>query len=87
MGMIPRCSELRSLSDEELIHRYDKAAEHTIVGTGFYRDELFRREQERQANQMLAFTRQVRSMTVIIVCLTLVTTGLVVLTLVGDLAG
>jgi hypothetical protein len=34
MGMIPRYCELRALSDEELISRYDKAAENTVVGTG-----------------------------------------------------
>lgn len=83
MGMIPRYSELRALSDEELISRYDKAAENTVVGTGFYRDELFRREQERQVQQMIRFTKQLRNMTIAIVFLTVANIALVAVTVLG----
>lgn len=83
MGMIPRYSELRALSDEELISRYDKAAENSVVGTGFYRDELFRREQERQVQQMIRFTKQLRNMTIAIVFLTVANIVLVAVTVLG----
>lgn len=35
MGMIPKYSELQKLTDAEIIERYDKEAQHTVVGTGF----------------------------------------------------
>jgi hypothetical protein len=43
MGMIPTYEQLGSLSDQDLVDRYDAAAPHTVVGTGFYLDELNRR--------------------------------------------
>jgi len=35
-------SELRKLSQEELIERYDARAGETILGLGFYREEIAR---------------------------------------------
>ncbi len=41
--------ELEAMDDEELIAAHDKAAEHTVVGTAYYRDELVHRRQMRAA--------------------------------------
>jgi hypothetical protein len=38
MGMIPTHGQLASLSDQDLVDRYDAAAQHTVIGTGFYLD-------------------------------------------------
>ena len=43
MGMIPTYEQLVSLSDQDLVDGYNTAAERTVVGTGFYLDELNRR--------------------------------------------
>jgi len=81
MGMIPKHEKLQSLSDQELIDRYNAEAEQTVVGTGFYRDELFRRVQAKQTDEMLAFTRQVRNLTVVIALLTVANVILVAVAL------
>lgn len=82
MGAIPKFAELEALSDEDLVARYDAAATNTVVGTGFYRDELFRRAQDRQAAAMVRFSEQVRNMTTVILGLTVVNVVLVAITIV-----
>jgi len=52
--------ELRNTSHEELIHLFDVTAKNTEVGLGFLRDELARRESERQYERMLSLTWQMR---------------------------
>lgn len=37
--------EVEAMDDEQLIAAHDKAAEHTVVGTAYYRDELVHRRQ------------------------------------------
>jgi hypothetical protein len=39
--------QLRSASDGDLITLHDQAAEHTVVGTAYFMDELHRRDQVR----------------------------------------
>lgn len=80
MGMIPTHEQLGSLSDQDLVDRYDAAAQHTVVGTGFYLDELNRRAQARQSAAILDLTRQVRNLTVIITLLTIINAALVAVT-------
>lgn len=82
MGMVPQFEHLLTLTDEELIRLYDAEAEHTVIGTTFYMGELSRRMQARQAVEMLAFTKQVRNLTILITLLTVANVVLVVLTLV-----
>lgn len=83
MGNIPSFSELKAMSDKTLIERYDGIGKHTVVGTQFYLDELMRREQRRQSDQMLGFTKQMRNMTTLIFVLTLVNAALVAVTVFG----
>jgi hypothetical protein len=80
MGMIPTYEQLGSLSDQDLIDRYDAAAQRTVVGTDFYLDELNRRAQARQSTAILELTRQVRNLTVIITLLTIINVALVAVT-------
>lgn len=65
-------AELRSISDAELIDIYDQKAKHTDVGTKFYLDELSRRAQDRQTEQMLRYTRSVKRMTWVITVATII---------------
>ena len=48
MGMAQPLRDLRSLPDDELIRLHDAAAERTVVGLNHYREELARRDQNRQ---------------------------------------
>ena len=63
--------ELRSLHIEELVVLHDEAAEHTIVGTGYYLDELARRDQERANKILIRLTWALVALTVVLTMLTL----------------
>jgi hypothetical protein len=63
---------LRSLSDEDIIARHDRAAEHTSVGVVYYLAELGRRDQNRQTEAMLAYTRSIKTLTLIVTIATIV---------------
>ena len=56
---------LREMCYDEVVALYDKHAGHTHVGLNHYRDELVRRDQERQTDAMLRYTRWITLMTVI----------------------
>ena len=77
MGYIPKHAELQSLSEDELIARYDAAAHNTVVGTGFYRDEIVRRQMTRESARMLELTRTMRALTWVILAVTAVNAVLV----------
>jgi signal transduction histidine kinase len=83
MGMIPKYSDFQKLTDEELIERYEKETEHTVVGTGFYLEELSRRSLQRQSERMLDFTNQIRTWTLVIVVLTLINAVFVAVSVFG----
>ncbi|OBH20795.1 hypothetical protein [Mycolicibacter sinensis] len=42
--MVRKIADLRATTDEQLIREHDKRAENTVVGTGYYMDELNRRD-------------------------------------------
>lgn len=72
----PTLDELQGLPDEELRVRADKhlANAHQPVQREMfivYRDELQRREQNRTEDVMLAYTKQMRNMTIVILVATI----------------
>lgn len=75
-GMALSLSDLRNLTDHELVESHDVQARTTVVGTQYYLDELNRRYQERQTNAMLRFTKWITVMTVVITLATLSGVGL-----------
>lgn len=75
-GMALSLSDLRNLTDEELVERHDAQAKTTGVGTQYFSDELNRRYQERQTKAMLRFTKWITFMTVVITLATLSSVGL-----------
>jgi hypothetical protein len=79
--MAETISELRELSDEEIIRRHDHRAKHTEVGTNHYLAELARRDQQRSSAAMLAYTRQMTILTVVVTVATIISTILVAWTL------
>lgn len=72
MAIIPTYAKLRSLPMEELIRLYDSAAPHAEVGVSYLRDEIARREAEKQTAEIAGMTRQMRNMTLWITALTAV---------------
>jgi len=84
MGYIPKWKELENLSDEELISKYDLNAPNTVVGTGFYQEELSRRASNRQNEEMVKISRNVKNMTIAILILTIVNVVLVGVTLITN---
>jgi len=69
--MAETLKELRSLSDDELIIRYDQHTKSTVVGIGHYLRELERRENERMTNTMIEYTRRIKYMTLFIAIMTI----------------
>ena len=59
----PSLKELRAMSDDQIIEAHDRLAQNTIVGTQHFLDEVARREQSRQTEAMLAYTRWITWMT------------------------
>jgi len=80
-------AELRKLSRADLEARYDAAAENTVVGLGFLREEIARRELEDQNAKMLKWTQEIRNLTRVITVLTVFNVLLVVVTLLVMLSG
>lgn len=72
MMISPSYSELRQMSGDELVARYDALAANTQVGISFIRDELWRREVARQADRMEELTRRIYWFTVVVTLATIV---------------
>ncbi len=68
----PSLTELRAMSDDELIEKHDLLAKNTIVGTQHFLDEVARREQSKQTEAMLSYTRRITWMTVVITLATII---------------
>ena len=77
-GMAVSLSNLRNLTDDDLVQRHDFQAKTTVVGSEYFLDELNRRYQERQPKAMLRFTKWITIMTVVVTVATLTSVGLTV---------
>jgi len=77
MGMAPKHDHLAAMSDDELIARYNGQAEHTVVGTAFYREELARRQMARESSRMFTLTHTMARLTWAILALTVINAGIV----------
>lgn len=56
MSMATNYGELRKLTIDELVTRYDQIAKNTVLGLDFYRQEIWRRDQEKQTRTMVILT-------------------------------
>lgn len=70
-------AELQEMPDEELVQHYDHAAGLTVLGLGFFREELSRRATERQTRTMLRLTWVLVVMTGVVTAATLLNVWLV----------
>ena len=77
-GQALSLSDLRKLTDDELVERHDAQAKTTVVGIQYFLDELDRRYQERQTKAMLRFTKWITVMTVVITSATVINLGIAV---------
>jgi hypothetical protein len=68
---VPKIKELRALPDESLIDAHDNKAKDTEAGVAYYLDELARRDQSRQTEAMLAYTRWIIVMTAVVTLATI----------------
>ncbi len=63
--MIPNYDQLRQMTDAEIVERYNGAARNTQVGTGFWLQEMSRRQTDRQTRAMLLLTIAIAAFTVV----------------------
>ena len=71
--------QLREASDQELIRAHDHLAEHMEPGTGYYLDELARRETERLTESIKRLTAWNTALVVVSTLFVAVSTVFVVL--------
>ncbi len=74
--------EMQKKSLDELIQIYDQTARTTGIGLNFIREEIARRETAAQNERMIAFTRQMRNMTIAITGLTVLVAALTIINLI-----
>ena len=72
-------SELRSLTDDQLIEKHDLCAEHTVIGTNHYLQEIYRRDQAQIGQKMLYLTRAMAWMALVVTIATLVNVAILIL--------
>lgn len=70
--MIPNFDDLQAMSDQQLIDNYNQHAPSTIVGTGFYLEELRGRRMERMTSNMIEASNVMRTLTWFIAGMTFV---------------
>lgn len=63
-------AELRDTPIDDLVRLYDETAQHTEIGLNFLREEIARRDAERETRIIVAMTKQMRSLTIFIAVLT-----------------
>ncbi len=74
--MAKSLSELRALTDDEVIERHDRQAQKTHVGLNYWEDELNRRYQQRHTEAMHRYTKWITVMTLVVTVATLVNVGI-----------
>ncbi len=62
--------ELRNLTDDEIIEKHDRLAESMMPGVNHYLNEIVRRDQSRQTEVMLTYTKKINRMTYLIAFMT-----------------
>lgn len=77
MGKAPTLRQLQAMSDDQLVEAYDAHAQNTVVGTGFYLEELRSREMEHMTRQMLHLTRWIAGFTFVVTVATIINVVLV----------
>lgn len=78
MGYAPTKAELEKLTDDEIVERYNAHASGTVVGSGFYLDELARRGLALENSRMAQMTKTMKDLTWAIFGLTVVNLVVVV---------
>ncbi len=66
-----KLKELRALTDEEVIEKYDQTASHTAVGLNYYTEELNRRSNENTNKIMVRCTIWITLMTAVMLLATI----------------
>ena len=72
MARAPSKAELEELTDEEVVALYNGHAAGTIVGAGFYLEELARRKLAQESRRMTDMTQTMKNLTWAIFFLTVV---------------
>jgi CHASE3 domain sensor protein len=77
--MSHRISDLKAMSDEELVLQHDKTSSNTVMGVQYFLDELRGRENERIAQKMATIADRMWWLSVVVSVATIVGTVFAVL--------
>lgn len=61
---------LRSLSADDLVRLYDETAQDTVIGLNFLSEEIARRDAALETKAIVAMTKSMRNLTIVIAGLT-----------------
>ena len=59
----PKYAELRSMSKEQLVEKYDAHTENTVVHTGFLLEEIYRRDRESNEQELMRINADMHRLT------------------------
>ena len=74
-------SDLRELTDAQLIAEHDELATNTFVGTGYYLGELERRSRQRSADSSELLARRVFVLSIVTLAVSILALGAAVASL------
>jgi hypothetical protein len=78
----PTYNVLKSMTDEQIRQEHDRVAiTQNDVTPSICLEELFRREQNRQTNQMLRYTNQIKFYTLVVTIATIVSMAVTIYSL------
>lgn len=75
-----KLKELRELTDEQLVEKYDQTANRVAVGIDYYAEELNRRSNESTNKIMIRCTKWITIMTAIMLIATIANIVIVIIT-------
>ena len=75
----PKYANLRKMSKDDLIEKYDDHTKDTNVHTDFLLEEIYRRDREEHDQKLIRIRREMHCMTIAITVLTVIITILTAL--------
>ena len=70
--MSEKYNDLRSMSMDDLISKYDQLSKNTVFWTKHYYDEIIRRDNEQSTKKIIKLTKWITVMTLVMTIATIV---------------
>jgi len=81
MAMARKFADLERMSRDELVALHDENTPNGVLGLDFIRGEIFRRDTDEANQTMLALTRKIAWLTVVVTVMTVANVAIVIVAL------